>query len=436
MNKILELIKEKSNKKYKWQDGKKISRLKNMFADFSGQSEFQTKILIYAVSLIISLLIWMFVAWDGNTEGTRSITLQIRYSNMPRGYSIFSKTKTVQVRLAGRINALSRVRPEDVTAQVDLQGLGIGRYNLPIKIDVPNYVRIRSWDPPTAEVEVYRHIERTVPVAWKIDGSLPEGTVVASVDIKPQEAIVAGPEIDVLSIQSVNAVLPADKLSKSQEISVPLAITGLDRDRLDRITIAPQYVNVTVSLEKEIKAASIPVKVSVTGQPADGYEVDSISVIPDRVLVSGRGAAIQKLQSVVLPPVDITGLDQDLELMIPIRPVEMESDVEIAGPERAKVEIKIRKKITAKNYQNVGVMIEGSPPGKEWKITPDVVNIVIEGTQLALDSLGDDIPCELYVDVSNIVSRKVELPVLVKGLRKEFKVLKIEPEQVVVTALN
>jgi len=225
-------------------------------------------------------------------------------------------------------------------------------------------------------------------------------------------------------------------LSKSQEISVPLAITGLDRDRLDRITIAPQYVNVTVSLEKEIKAASIPVKVSVTGQPADGYEVDSISVIPDRVLVSGRGAAIQKLQSVVLPPVDITGLDQDLELMIPIRPVEMESDVEIAGPERAKVEIKIRKKITAKNYQNVGVMIEGSPPGKEWKITPDVVNIVIEGTQLALDSLGDDIPCELYVDVSNIVSRKVELPVLVKGLRKEFKVLRIEPEQVVVTALN
>ena len=98
--------------------------------------------------------------------------------------------------------------------------------------------------------------------------------------------------------------------------------------------------------------------------------------------------------------------------------------------------LKIRKKITAKNYHNVAVMIEGSPPGKEWKITPDVVNIVIEGTQLALDSLGDDIPCELYVDVSNIVSRKVELPVLVKGLRKEFKVLKIEPEQVVVTALN
>jgi hypothetical protein len=45
-------------------------------------------------------------------------------------------------------------------------------------------------------------------------------------------------------------------------------------------------------------------------------------------------------------------------------------------------------------------------------------------------------PCELYVDVSNIVSNQLMLPVLVKNLRKDLQIVQIEPEQVVVTAIK
>ncbi|MCE5200900.1 MAG: hypothetical protein LLF78_00075 [Synergistaceae bacterium] len=441
MNKIKEYIKEKLNKLNKTEgttdNNVRFFRLKRFLLDIKGQPQLHTKLFLYSVSIIISVFIWAFVAWNGNTDGTRSMSVQIQYNNLPRGYSMFNKTRTVQLKLAGRINALSRLEPNDVTAQVDLQGLQIGKYSLPIKIDAPSHVRIRSWDPLTAEVEIYRHVERTIPITWKVDGEPPEGMVIASVDIKPAEAILSGPETDVLTVQAVNAVIPADKLKTSGQLRVPLKIFGVDEGRSDRFTLVPLYVNASVSLERETVGEMVPVKVSVIGEPADGFQIDSVTVVPDHVTISGRPTAVQKMQSLVLPPVDITGLDQDLQLMLPLRPGDIDPDLEITGPDRAKVEIRIRKKMAVKNYYNVGIMIEGNTPGKEWKISPESVNITIEGTQLALESLqGGNVPCELYIDVSNIVSRKVELPVLVKGLRKDFQVVKIEPEQVTVTALD
>ena len=94
--------------------------------------------------------------------------------------------------------------------------------------------------------------------------------------------------------------------------------------------------------------------------------------------------------------------------------------------------------MSAKTFTNVPLIVEGAEPGKEWKVSPHGVSITIEGPQLAIDSLGgsSSAPCELYIDVSNIVTKQMELPVLVKNLKKEFQVVQIEPEQVLVTAVD
>ena len=126
-------------------------------------------------SLLSSLLCYEFVAWDGNSDGTRSMSANIEYLNLQRGYSMFDNTRRVEIRLVGRINALSRVEQSDVSARVDLQGLQPGKYSLPINISTPPFVRVRSWQPSTADVEIYRHVERTVAVSYRIEGNLPEG---------------------------------------------------------------------------------------------------------------------------------------------------------------------------------------------------------------------------------------------------------------------
>lgn len=93
--------------------------------------------------------------------------------------------------------------------------------------------------------------------------------------------------------------------------------------------------------------------------------------------------------------------------------------------------------MASKTFTNVAIMVEGGKTEKEWRILPQSVRLTVEGPQAAMEILpSGSIPCELYVDVSNVVSRQLTLPVLVKNLKKEFKVLHIEPEQVVVTLIE
>ena len=273
-------------------------------------------------------------------------------------------------------------------------------------------------------------------ISYRVEGSLPEGMVISSVKMLPREAMISGPESDVLAVQAIEAVIPGPKVKDEESMMLPVTVSNTS-DSANRISITPKQVGVTVNLENEILRESIPVEVSVVGTPAEGFELESVKVIPQSVAIKGNSTAVKKMTSLVLPPVDISGLDQNLNLMLPLQPVEMTPEVEISGPDRARVEIYIRKKIAEKIYSNVGVMTEGAVQGKEWKISPQSVKLTIQGTKADIDALqSGSVPCDLYVDVSNIVSKQLNLPVLVKNLRSDFKVLRIEPEQVTVTAVD
>jgi len=116
----------------KMQDiGKKYAERLNRWINIRGTGRLRSNLGLFAVSLAISLMLWAFVAWDGNSDGTRSMSASIEYLNLQRGYSMYDNTRKVEIRLAGRLNALSRVEQADITARVDLQGLQPGKYSLP-----------------------------------------------------------------------------------------------------------------------------------------------------------------------------------------------------------------------------------------------------------------------------------------------------------------
>ena len=101
------------------------------------------------------------------------------------------------------------------------------------------------------------------------------------------------------------------------------------------------------------------------------------------------------------------------------------------------MDTKLGKKMAVKAFSNVNVMVNGSDSSKhEWKLSPSSVTLTIEGSQTAIEELHGGAPCDLYVDVSNIVLKQIQLPVLVKNLKKDFQVVKIEPEQITVTEVQ
>lgn len=417
----------------------KLSKLRTYirtaWANTTASEMARSRFFLAGIALVISLILWGFVTWDGNIEGTRMVEVPIQYTNLTRGFTIYDSDKSVQVRILGRVNMLSRVEISDFRAEVDLQTLQTGKYKLPIKIEVPPYLRVRSWDPPIASVEIYRKIERTLPVAWKIEGKLEAGKIVAGVEISPNEVTLAGPEVDVLAVQALEVTVPINKLAGESPIKLPVKVADASSIN-DKMLISPGSVNVKVMLEDEIVGEQIPVKVDVVGEPAEGLEIDEIKIIPERITIRGSGEAVRKMNSLTLSPIDVSGLDQNLQLILPLQADESSHGVEIVGSDRARVEITVRKKMVAKTF-SVPIKIFGGASGVEWSVIPVAVTLTVEGSQAMMDSLPNgEAPCELYVDVSNIVAGQISLPVLARKLQKDFGIVHIEPEQVIVTRIK
>lgn len=410
----------------------RIAYLKGLWAGASGADIIHSRFFLAVSAIAMSLIIWCFVAWDGNTEGSRSIDVPIQYTNLARGFTIYDSDTTVQVRVLGRVNMLTRTEISEFSAEVDLQALQTGKYKLPIKIEVPSFLRVRSWNPSAASVEIYRQIERTLPVTWKLEGKLEASKIIAGVDISPSEVTLAGPEADVLAVQAIEVTIPAARLTTGTTLKLPVKLTEAPAQD-DKMLVSPGSVSVKVTLEEEIIGEQIPVTVAVAGELADGLEIDEIKIIPDKVTIRGSGEAVRKMTSLTLSPIDVSGLEQNLQLVLPLQSGEPIPGIEIVGSERVRIEITVRKKMAAKTY-TVPVTIIGATSGVELSISPHSAALTVEGSQAIVDSLtGYEAPCELYVDVSNIVTRQINLPILVRKLQKDFEIIQIEPEQVIVT---
>ena len=223
---------------------KRITRKVSEGVNRSKESVVVTRVFLAMMSLLLSFMIWMFVAWDGNSLGTKNITIPVQYTNLSKGYTMNTPTDEIVVKVSDKLTVLSRVKKEDLHAVVDLKGLKIGKYNLPVKIDVYSNSQVINWSPSTVEVEIYRTIERKIPVTWTLTGIASTGKKISTVDIVPAEVTISGPEEEVMSVRKINALIPASKLSTTSAFDVPLTYEPDRQSFKSRIKLSNRQVSV------------------------------------------------------------------------------------------------------------------------------------------------------------------------------------------------
>jgi YbbR domain-containing protein len=80
--------------------------------------------------------------------------LAVHLKNLAAHLIAESNPATADVSLRGSRDQLSRVRFEDVTAYVDLAGLGTGDYSLPVRADLVREAGVTRIDPPLVHVRI------------------------------------------------------------------------------------------------------------------------------------------------------------------------------------------------------------------------------------------------------------------------------------------
>jgi hypothetical protein len=286
-----------------------------------------------AASVALAALLWYVIAGEKTSE--MGLVVPVELQNFPYDLELTGEPmNVVEVRLRASPGIIQRIGPGDVSARVDLAGVGEGEHIVHLGADsirVPFGVRVVRVNPATIVLNFERTQQKTVPVRPRLTGRPAPGFEVAEVGSQPGEVRVAGPKTRVQELESA--------------FTEPISVEGA------RAAVADE---VSIGIEDPL--------VRVLGSP--------------RVVVTAQ-----------VREAPTTRLFQDLELQVrggaaAVQPASV--DVTLAGP--ASILQKVdRSQLKAyadlaqsrgRSTAPVAVELQGGLPGvtvKEW--TPDQVTV-------------------------------------------------------------
>lgn len=415
-------------------DDKKKNSGGNMLDGTDGNR--RAKWILRALSLLIASILWFFVSWDGTTVRSKDLTVPLRYLDIPDGYTLSERVQNVDVKIEGSLETLALLDRNAITASVSLQELRPGKYRLPVHLNSPARVRVASYTPQDVEFELYRIIERTLKPFWEIDDEdLPEGAQLTEVVLTPDEVVVKGSETEVMAVRRAILKDGLPELIEKGYAELLVELIGANGDPVEGLKVEPGTIRVSARLSEPVGDLSVPVRIPVRGLPGDGLDVRAVVISPDTVTLRGPQKLLENITELTLNPIDVTGHTEDMNFEVPIE--SPEPGITIPGVDHVRVSIQLHSSVEARTFLGVRIAVQGKGAFERWRLSPPVASVTVEREISGTPEFEiNNPPLALYVDVTNVVADSLVLPVLVENLKDGIKVIRIEPQQVTVTAVT
>jgi len=398
-----------------------------------------SRIFLRAVAVGVALLVWFYVAGDQGSEVNKTLRLRVDYRNASPGFSVTHSVRDVQVRIAANRRIFETLELEKLSCEVDLKGLESGKYRLPARVLLPPGVRLVSVSPEQVTVELVRLIEKVLPIKIAWEGTFPDDALIESLTLTPSEVTVRGRE-DVLSILTEALVTPkaGETIAGAENLLEVKLKTDKGTKAPEGVDLYPREVRLKAVMVKDVERKEVPIVAAVTGTPEIGYRIEETVVIPPTVQIVGASSALEMVESLQTKVVDVSGLAQDKTVEVePALPAGL--NVKLLGPVKVNVSLVVRPIDNGTGFMRLKlpVKVEGKSVYPSWKPVPSTVSVQVGSASggSSLPTLEDNL-IEVYVDVTNLVSKKIVVPVQVRINSKEIRVLKVEPERVTLHAMN
>jgi len=253
-----------------------------------------------AASMALAALLWYVIAGAKTSE--MGLTVPVELQNFPADLELTGElADSVEVRLRATPGIIQHIGAGDVSAHIDLAGVGEGEHVVHLgsgSIRVPFGVTVVRVNPSTIVLNIERTLQKTVPVRPRLTGRPAPGFEVAEVGSQPADVRLAGPKSRVQEVESA--------------FTEPISVDGAR---------GPVSDTVNIGLEEPLLRLIGPSRVTVTAQVREVSETRSFTglalevrggaatVAPARVdvVLAGPAAALQAMApDQVRPYVDLT----------------------------------------------------------------------------------------------------------------------------------
>ena len=315
------------------------------------------------------------------------------------------------------------------TASVDVSNItpGSGPKSVPITVhSIDDRIDVIDFSPDFVTVQLEALIKRTIPVT--VDpGTIPEGLAIGDPTVDPTSVVVSGPASVVDTVVSAQAapVIQASGLSVNQDLA--LVAIGRLGDPVSPVKLEPNTARVEIPVFANLDSRVIPVSPVVTGTPAAGFEVATVTVEPTVVTVKGDADRLAALESVGTAPVSVSGASKTVTATAALDPPD---EVAPLNVDEVTVTVTLRPVTATRNFET-GYRFVGQENGLKYSAQVDRLTVTIGGSAADLDRLD---PATLVVDleVGGLKPGTTDVPVAI-DLPPGLNLVSADPAKVAVT---
>lgn len=267
---------------------------------------------LLVASLVIAIALWFQVQPLYEPGREREYIVPLKIEGKPDGLAVFPAADSVTLIASGTLTDLDKLDAGKVTAYLDLSTIKPGESNQVVQVRIPGDSNL-EFRPKSRTVKVsceqILRTQRDIEVVTT--GTPPAGYDLASTAAYPKTVELFGPASYVKQVKSLKATVDLSRLKPGQSASVPVALLDEKGDPVPSTYTNPANVTVAASFTASRATREVPVIVDWTGKVAAKVLIQEITVVPDKVEISGKSEDVSAINTVDTVPLVVDGLSGD-----------------------------------------------------------------------------------------------------------------------------
>lgn len=280
------------------------------------------------------------------------------------------------------------------------------------------YGTVSQVTPASLEIEVEEYVTRyRIPVNVNATGTVAEGYYAGTAQPDPPMVAVSGPKSLVDQIVQAEAVLELGNLpAREGSVRTATAFYLLDEQgnpvESDLLSVTSEsvlldsvVVEQTMYSTKEMDISGLSL---TKGEPAEGYEVKSVSYTPTVIRAAGRAVNLELLDTLYAnSSVDLTGKTESFQQQVKVR---RPTELIYLSADTVAVEVEIGPIIQQKEFADQKVSVINLQSGQRVSTDVRTARVSITGPKLWVQGLRS-YHITLNCDASGLTAGEYELPV-------------------------
>lgn len=354
-----------------------------------------------AVSFLLAIGLWGWVTNVQDPEREREYAgLTVDVEPPISGVEVVTDVSSVSVALTAPDSILDGLDRSELEPRLDLSGIDEpGTYQREIELDVPEAVRSVRISPRDVSIVVQETANRAFAVDFRRP-DVSEGTrELGELQPDANQVLVSGPRSLIDSIAEV--VVPIDIGDRITTFADDFPVVAVNGEGVvvDGIDLQPRTIQVRVPIST--RGRSVPVLVTVEGEPAMGFEEVSRTTDPREVVIDGPAGLLEDVRFVSTRPVDIGGRTGNVQQAVEI--TGLPEGVRVLDPPSGSVDaiVQLSPRGQRRVLQDQPVRVIGADAARAITVAPAMVNVELLAAEPALSSLlSDDVT--VIVDVAGL----------------------------------